>query len=365
MSEAQTVVVAQRPAEVERFMPVMSMNQAVERHQIIVDAVKKLMDEGEDYGIIPGTKKPTLLQPGADKLNNLFGLVPRFDTMERVEDWVGRDHGGEPFFYYRVKCKLLRGDYVMGEGEGSCNSWESKYRYRKTERQCPQCGKETIIKGKVEYGGGWLCFAKRGGCGAKYKDGDESIEGQVVGQKPNPDVAEVVNTVLKMACKRAKIAATLNATSAHEFFTQDVEDMPGSFPVEDVAERRIAEEKAKAEAAQQTPRPAPAVPTGPFETNPDILTAWKRMRDFNSTVQLFSDLKTWITDLAGADAPYYEILHKHGMEHRNDLRGRSGKAIKAVVKELIEYVQKCRAALEPPPYEATDDDVPAEIGGVE
>jgi hypothetical protein len=32
----------------------------------------------------------------------------------------------------------------------------------------------------------------------------------------------VVNTVLKMAYKRAKVATTINATSASEFFTQDV-----------------------------------------------------------------------------------------------------------------------------------------------
>jgi hypothetical protein len=41
---------------------------------------------------------------------------------------------------------------------------------------------------------------------------------------PNPDVADVVNTIQKMAQKRALVAATLIATSASEFFTQDVED---------------------------------------------------------------------------------------------------------------------------------------------
>jgi len=40
----------------------------------------------------------------------------------------------------------------------------------------------------------------------------------------NPDVADVVNTIQKMAQKRALVAATLIATSASEFFTQDVED---------------------------------------------------------------------------------------------------------------------------------------------
>jgi len=35
--------------------------------------------------------------------------------------------------------------------------------------KCPTCHKEnTIIKGKPEYGGGWLCYSKKGGCGAKF-----------------------------------------------------------------------------------------------------------------------------------------------------------------------------------------------------
>jgi hypothetical protein len=37
-------------------------------------------------------------------------------------------------------------------------------------------------------------------------------------------MADVVNTVLKMAFKRSKVSTTINATSASEFFTQDVEE---------------------------------------------------------------------------------------------------------------------------------------------
>ena len=36
---------------------------------------------------------------------------------------------------------------------------------------CPECGQPTIIKGKEEFGGGWLCWKKEGisgGCGAKF-----------------------------------------------------------------------------------------------------------------------------------------------------------------------------------------------------
>jgi hypothetical protein len=227
MPDNDLIQTGERASEESRFMPVMSIELAVKRRNVIVEAVQKLMREDEDYGKIPGTKKPTLYQPGADKLNNLFGQVPRFHVVEKTEDWTGEYHGGEPFFSYTVKCQLWRGDCLMGEGDGSCNSWESKYRYRKSERACPACGKETIIKGKAEYGGGWLCYAKKGGCGAKYADGDAAIEAQITGRVANADVYDVVNTVMKMANKRAKIAATLNATSAHEFFTQDPETEAG------------------------------------------------------------------------------------------------------------------------------------------
>ena len=40
----------------------------------------------------------------------------------------------------------------------------------------------------------------------------------------NQEVADLINTIQKMAQKRALVAATLIATSASEFFTQDVED---------------------------------------------------------------------------------------------------------------------------------------------
>src|SRR6185295_4560350 len=35
---------------------------------------RELMEKDEDYGIIPGTPKPTLLKPGAEKLCNVYGL---------------------------------------------------------------------------------------------------------------------------------------------------------------------------------------------------------------------------------------------------------------------------------------------------
>lgn len=206
------------------LMPVMTMRAVMERRDAVVAFTRKAMKRGTDYGVIPGTgDKPTLLKPGAEKLCTLFGLSAKFSLTDRVEDWYGNDHGGEPMFYYIYKCSLYHGDWLVAEGEGSCNSHEKKYRYRSGERICPKCGKANIRKSKQ--GSGWYCWAKLGGCGETFKAGDASIESQNVGQVINPDIADQVNTIQKMAQKRALIAATLLAVNASEFFTQDLDDM--------------------------------------------------------------------------------------------------------------------------------------------
>lgn len=222
-SEALELVSHQDAAQA--LMPVLKIEQAVQRHQALVKFVKTLMNEGADFGKIPGTDKNTLLKPGAEKLTTFFGLAKRFHLADKIEDWSGADHGGEPFFYYSYRCALYNGELLIAESDGSCNSFESKYRWRKGERVCPACGVAAIIKGREEYGGGWICFKKKDGCGAKFDNGDPDIESQQVGRVPNPDVCDQVNTIQKMAQKRAFIGATLLAVNASEFFTQDVEDM--------------------------------------------------------------------------------------------------------------------------------------------
>lgn len=211
-----------------QFLPVMSIETAIERRNALVEFTKKIMIEDQDFGTIPGTSKPTLYKAGAEKLTTFFGLTPVMEALETITDWTGGDHDDEAFFYYRYKCKLYRGNVLIGEGVGSCNSWETKYRYRKSERKCPGCGAEAIIKGKAQYGGGWVCWSKKGGCGAKFEDGEKSIEDQDTSRVLNEDPSDLVNTIDKMAQKRALVAATLIGVNASEFFTQDMEDMNSS-----------------------------------------------------------------------------------------------------------------------------------------
>lgn len=213
------------PIDRSQFMPAMSIEAAVERYNTITEFVSRVLRRDVDYGMIPGTDKLTLLKPGAEKLTTFFGLSTRFQLIERIEDWTGEEHGGEPFFYYLYRCQLYRDDLLVAEADASCNSRETKYRYRDAQRVCPECNQAAIIKGREEYGGGYICFRKKGGCGAKFPVGDQSIESQQVGRVPNPDIADQVNTIQKMAQKRSLVGVCLLAVNASEFFTQDVEDM--------------------------------------------------------------------------------------------------------------------------------------------
>ena len=227
--------------------PVVAVESALAIYQAKKDFIDRILREGVDFGTIPGSAgRKTLLKPGAEKLSSFFGLCPIFQDVETIEDWTGANHNGEPFFYYRTKCQLKRCDTIIAEADGSCNSWEKKYRYRSAGRLCPACGKPTLLRSKGDkpadaarkrrepsWEPGWFCWAKKGGCGGQFEYNDTRIPQQDAGSVPNPDVAEQVNTILKMSQKRSFIAANLIATGVSEYFTQDVEDFtPGDHSYE-------------------------------------------------------------------------------------------------------------------------------------
>lgn len=187
--------------------------------QLIQQVMAEVMKRDEHYGVIPGTGgKPALLKAGAEKLSLTFRLAPTYDI--RQSD-LANGHRE-----YVITCTLthIPTGRVFGQGVGSCSTMEKKYRYRNAERKCPKCGKAAIIKGKEEYGGGWLCFKKKDGCGAKFVANDNAIVGHEGGQVDNPDLADTYNTVLKMAKKRAHVDACLTSTAASDIFSQDLEE---------------------------------------------------------------------------------------------------------------------------------------------
>jgi hypothetical protein len=209
------------------IMPVVSVDDMLARYKTITEIKDRIMSRDIDYGVIPGTgSKPTLLKPGAEKLCTAFGLVPHFERLSEPDLYYLMNANGDdvPFIIYEYRCTLTTRDgrYTVGQGVGSCNSWEKKYRYRKASLECPLCGQEAR---KSKQSDGYYCWTKTGGCGAQFGANDGRLTGQKLGNVPNPDIADIINTLDKMAQKRALIAATLIAVGASEFFTQDIEDI--------------------------------------------------------------------------------------------------------------------------------------------
>jgi hypothetical protein len=196
-----------------------AVRESMEVLKAIRTFIKEEFREGLDFGVIPNTgAKPTLYKPGAEKATMYFNAAPRF-RIERNE--LG---GGHVEFIITTELVHRATGREIGSGVGSCSTMESKYRYRGSARRCPHCGADAIIRGKAEYGGGWICFGRKGGCGAKFKDRDPSITGQSEARVENPDIYDVRNTVLKMAKKRSQVDAALGLGCLSELFTQDIEE---------------------------------------------------------------------------------------------------------------------------------------------
>ncbi len=155
--------------------------------------VQKTLKQGHDFGEVPGTSKPTLLKPGGEKICMLFGLNPEYEFLQSTEDY------DKEFFSYNIRCTLFRNGQPVAQGVGSCNSKEKKYRFINVD---------TIPD---SYMGASESFVDKYGR-TKYKIN-------------NPDICSLVNTILKMAKKRAFIDAVLQVASLSEVFTQDLEDI--------------------------------------------------------------------------------------------------------------------------------------------
>lgn len=264
------------------FMPALTPAEADHRYKAMVTFVKDQMVLDKDYGQIEGTNKPTLYKPGAEKLNTLFGYSVRFVDEATVERWDDDD----PFFYYRRRCELWRGEIMVASASGSCNSKEGRYRWRwVSEDQVPDILDKSKLKVKASSDGvfGWQ-YEKRETAGkygkpeSYWQQFDQAIAngtvkrynkvqpwnnkqevfleiGSVAYRVPNEDIFSLVNTVLKIADKRALIAATLIGCNASEFFTQDMEDLAGIDPdKEDIVDASFTE---------STPKEPVSVPVPP------------------------------------------------------------------------------------------------------
>lgn len=211
--ELQTI-----PAPQSNQLPTLAVGDVLQQVALVQQVLREVMIEGHHYGVLPGTearegdkpRAPMLYKPGAEKLCMVFRLAPTFNVRTTQ---LPNGHREE-----RVTCTLthITSGRVIATADGSCSTMESKYRYRNAKPKCPSCGAEAIFKSKQEPG--WFCWQKKGGCGETFGPADQRIRGQSVGLAENKDIADVWNTVLKMAVKRALVAATLLATAASDMF---------------------------------------------------------------------------------------------------------------------------------------------------
>ncbi|MDD4987171.1 MAG: hypothetical protein PHQ43_15645, partial [Dehalococcoidales bacterium] len=193
--------------------------------------VHRHLVNGQDYGVIKGTNKPTLLKPGGEKVMRLLHLRDIYTIEQSHEDFSA------PLFFYRMKCQLVyvpTGE-VVTEGVGCCSSMEGKYRWRwLTEEDLPiGFDKKTAVRRSQ---GRWTPAFKLPPGADTSKMQKKTIETKL-GKKlamyrvvaleyrvDNDDVCAQQNTILKMGKKRAMIDAVLGAARLSEIFSQDLED---------------------------------------------------------------------------------------------------------------------------------------------
>ena len=198
---------------------------------LVQQAIKTVLKVNIHYGIVPGTgnnAKPTLFKPGADILCSLFHFTVSYDFKVDALDNGHRE--------YLATCTINdRNGQKLGEGIGSATTLEKKYRYMVGS------GEVTDVPVPKEYWDNWktdpslaegilIKAANTAGLtGTKFgKKKDEKGKMWMIttfGERVENDcIADKYNTCLKMAAKRAQIAAVLTVTGASAAFTQDFDD---------------------------------------------------------------------------------------------------------------------------------------------
>lgn len=176
----------------------MALADVLARVNLVQQVMREVMKENVHYGVVPGTDKPTLLKPGAELLCMAFHIADKYEIEDLSTDGKVR---------YRVTCIGVHqtAGVTLGTGMGEASSGEEKYKWVKAYPEEWNATPENMRRKKF----GWNSQERK-----KY---------EVLQVRTEPD--NLLNTVLKMANKRAKIAMVLNVTAASDMFTQDLEDM--------------------------------------------------------------------------------------------------------------------------------------------
>lgn len=212
---SQVVAVIHPEQEIgSRSLTAVDIRQRVNTIQKVMDAVMK---KDVHYGVIPGCKKPSLYKPGSEVLLTTFQIATSIQVTDLSTDDCVR-------YQVRVIGTHAPSGMLLGEGIGECSSNETKYKWRKAYDDEWNATDEN--RRRITFG--------------KYKDKQVRVE-----------PADVANTILKMAKKRAQIDMTLTVTGASDCFEQDVEDLPEEIihAREQSPEEKLAARKAVHDAA--------------------------------------------------------------------------------------------------------------------
>lgn len=221
--------------------PVLTLVELRAKVNLVAQVMRDVMKEGVHYGTIPGTPKPSLYKPGAEKLSMTFGIAV---TTEIIEDRVEKD---EVTYFVKATATSQHTGRFLGAKLGVCSTEEEKYRWRKPI-------------------GGEFAETPEDRRRLKWKKGS----GTSTFQEPQvrQDVGSVRNTILQMADKRATVAVIRQVTAASDIFTQDVEDIPEEAreaATENGQEPMKQPQRSSAQAAAPA-QGAPAAAQAPIET---------------------------------------------------------------------------------------------------
>lgn len=147
--------------------------------------VKDLLVRSIDYGRIPGTPQDSLWDPGASQIISAFNCYVGERRILKLDD-------NEQKIAACIEVPIISRSTgeVVGTGIGAASTLETKYKYRWAPNPQDLGYDETSIK---------TFKTKRGT--------DEDGSPVTLYRVPNPEHSELLNTIIKMASKRAEVDA--------------------------------------------------------------------------------------------------------------------------------------------------------------
>lgn len=278
----------------------LSVSEVLQHVELVQQINKAVMKEGEHFGRIPGCgDKPTLLQPGAQKLLLTFRLNPDYDV-----EIVDMSHSHRE---YRITCKLTNGSgNFVGAGVGSASTMESKWRFRVapkqlTDRPVPSAywdlRKSDPAKAQELLGG-------KGFSTKKNDNGQWMIAEGSSDKVEHDNPADYYNTCLKMAKKRALVDAVLTRTAASDIFTQDIEEIQENLQAASAVEPAQPQPQPKAKSERY-----PADPSEPALVLPgvsDLRCVVLDVKEANGTTAAGKKWTAWFVSFELADGSKIE-----------------------------------------------------------